>query len=80
MFERNLAQLTQRIEDEYAKWHSYDIPTEKVALTQSGRLSVGKNEFTLGRDASKQLARMLKVSTFSPRREHQNTMSRQRQT
>jgi hypothetical protein len=61
MVRQNLAQLTQQIADEYARSHSYVIPTEKVALTQSGRLSTGKNEFSLSRDASEQFARMLGI-------------------
>ena len=61
MVGQSLAHITQQIEDEYANSHSYVVPTEKIALTQSGLLSTGKNEFPLSSDASEQLARMLKI-------------------
>jgi hypothetical protein len=58
---QSLTQLTERIENEYAGLRSLVLPTQAITLTEDGLLHTGKNRFVLTREASKQLARLLRI-------------------
>lgn len=61
MFKQSLSQLAEQIVQHYSNIHSYVVPTEKIALTETGCLATGQNEFPLSREASEQFGRLIKV-------------------
>lgn len=53
---QNLAQLTERIREEYAQMHSCVVPTGSIRMAKTGHLCTAKNEFPFRCEGMEQFA------------------------
>lgn len=59
----NLIQLTEKVRETYGSLPSYEVPSEKISLTDTGLLDTGKNQFQVPFESLDQLAYKTHIPT-----------------